>query len=48
MIRILALVAVTVASNPPPAPLPLSTARQGDAEYGTAPLTNDPDDSHRK
>jgi 3-phytase len=29
---------------PPPAPSPLSTARQVDAEYGTAPLTNDPDD----
>src|SRR5688500_8075513 len=31
-------------TSPPPAPSPLSTARQVDAEYGTAPLTNDPDD----
>jgi 3-phytase len=31
-------------TNPPPAPSPLSAALQVDAEYGTAPLTNDPDD----
>lgn len=31
-------------TNPPPAPSPLSTAVQIDAAYGTASLTNDPDD----
>src|SRR5918993_5841466 len=31
-------------TKPPPAPSPLSTALEIEAEYGTAPLSNDPDD----
>jgi 3-phytase len=31
-------------TKPPPAPSPLSTALEIDAEYATAPLANDPDD----
>src|SRR5918994_7895606 len=31
-------------THPPPAPSPLSKATEIEAEYGTAPLANDPDD----